>query len=62
MRLYCPACKMNVDTIVCQTYPATKYIPAEYDDCCPNCGRLADDMGEPEDEDWEGEYEVDNSK
>jgi hypothetical protein len=61
MKLYCPDCKMNVETIVCETYPATRYIPADHDDCCPNCGKLADDMWEPES--WEGEYdEVDNSK
>ncbi|NCB47947.1 hypothetical protein EOM81_13170 [bacterium] len=61
MKLYCPNCGYNVNTIRCMTVPATRNIPVEYEECCPDCGLTEDNMWEPES--WEGEYdEVDNSR
>lgn len=61
MKLFCPNCGYNVETVLRMTSNATRYIPADYEECCPECGLTEDKMWEAES--YEGEYdEIDNPK
>ena len=53
MKLWCPKCEMNIETVGIETEPRTWECPAEYTEGCPECGTLEDyleDAREGEDE------------